>query len=168
MHSPDPMHTYCYGSEKGWLWTARTEPVKDNVFNILHKFNFVNVILYKCVCKLSRTCTHTWFQLREYNQVHLAAPMFSVNVARHGKTWVQNLLSIVYGCLQKVLKVLILRHVLVSCFTPLSHSLQTQDFMFETYVRYNTGSSFKKCIVAAAGTIWLFLSSSANETRTIK
>lgn len=54
---------------------------------------------------------------------HLAASVLRVNVTWHWKAHLQNLLSIIQWCLQKVLEVFILRHVLVPSFTPLGYGL---------------------------------------------
>lgn len=54
---------------------------------------------------------------------HLTATMFCVDIAWHWEACLQNFLCIIQWCLQKVLEVFILRHVLVSSFSPLGYGL---------------------------------------------
>lgn len=54
---------------------------------------------------------------------YLAASMLCVNVTWHREACLQNLLGIIQWCLQEVLEVFILRHVLVPSFTPLGYGL---------------------------------------------
>lgn len=53
--------------------------------------------------------------------------MFSVNVSRHWKSGVKDLLCIIHWGLQKVAEIFIFWHVLVSQLTPLSYGLILQQ-----------------------------------------
>ena len=53
----------------------------------------------------------------------LAVPVLHVNASRHLQPRLQDLLCVVQGRLQEVLKVFLLGHVLVACFPPLGYGL---------------------------------------------
>lgn len=78
--------------------------------------------------EVSRSLGGSFRMLTGSGVSHLAAAVLRVDIPWHGEAGVQQLLSIVHRCLEQVLEVLVLGHILVPGLLPLSYSLrQTQQ-----------------------------------------